>query len=211
MQVKDYLIRQLIIVCLLVNVVWPKAGLLLKVDLPIAIQLLGVALALAALALRQWAYAELKDNWSNKVACPNTLTTTGPYRYVRHPVYVSYLFMAMAAFLATGSITLFLLGVAFFAADKIRAAEEEKLLAEKFDQRWLDHTAKVGRFVPLPIVHFAQGATLLLILLCWIIGAVDETYAILAGKSFTIGPFAQAMDYLSNGHHFSDFFNQYGP
>ncbi|MDP2586354.1 MAG: isoprenylcysteine carboxylmethyltransferase family protein [Candidatus Komeilibacteria bacterium] len=147
--VKNYIIRQLIIVCLIGNAFWPEVPLWLKLDLPMAIKTTGLILALSALALRQWAYSELKENWSHLIACPDKLILSGPYRFVRHPIYSSYLLMAIAGVLATGSVTLLLLGVIFFALDNLRAREEEKILSDKFGDQYRLYALNTGRYFPL--------------------------------------------------------------
>lgn len=50
----------------------------------------GVAIFLAAKALKYWAIATLGPRWTFRVLVPpgSTLTTGGPYRFVRHPNYV---------------------------------------------------------------------------------------------------------------------------
>lgn len=195
---KDYVIRQLIIVCLIGNVIWPNSELWLKIDLPLGIKFAGLLLALAALALRQWSYRELNSNWSPRVSYPDFLVTTGPYRFVRHPIYLSYLFMARAAILATGSITLFLSGLFFFATDKIRANAEEKILAEKFGWEYLVYVSKVGRFIPLKIASFSVGVMVSVVLLGFIVGSIDEIYLMFTGKSFTFIPTATTVSYCLN-------------
>ena len=55
----------------------------------LAISMLVVLLA--ALALRYWVIATLRDRWTTRVIClpGSPLIATGPYRYLRHPNYLA--------------------------------------------------------------------------------------------------------------------------
>jgi protein-S-isoprenylcysteine O-methyltransferase Ste14 len=74
--------------------------------------------------------------------------THGPYRWVRHPFYVTAaLLMASVTVLAsnwliglTSLIVLVLLSV--------RTPKEERMLIERFGERYREYMARTGRFIP---------------------------------------------------------------
>ena len=77
-----------------------------------------------------------------------TLVTHGPYRWVRHPFYVTTaLLMASVTVLAAnwliGAGSLLVLGLL-----AVRTPKEERMLIEKFGQQYRDYTEKTGRFFP---------------------------------------------------------------
>jgi protein-S-isoprenylcysteine O-methyltransferase Ste14 len=92
----------------------------------------------------------LGSNWSDhiKMYQGHTLVTQGVYRFVRHPLYASLIWMFYAsgviyhnygAMLATTFI--------FMPFMHYRAGQEEKLLTERFPE-YNDYVKSVGRFFP---------------------------------------------------------------
>jgi protein-S-isoprenylcysteine O-methyltransferase Ste14 len=65
------------------------------------------------------------------------LITTGPYRVVRHPLYVSVSLLVLpAAGVLLGSWLGALVGIALYCGSRIFAPEEETRLAERFGLEW---------------------------------------------------------------------------
>jgi protein-S-isoprenylcysteine O-methyltransferase Ste14 len=103
---------------------------------------LGVSFAI-------WARLHLGRNWSSRPTAKehHELVTTGPYAYVRHPIYTGLIFMALGTAL-TGSIW----GISvFFAASIIftlRIAKEEKIMLELFPNEYPGYQKRTKRLVP---------------------------------------------------------------
>ena len=77
-----------------------------------------------------------------------TLVTTGPYRWVRHPMYTSIFVWALAYFLMSANwfIGATWLGLGLLA---VRVAEaEEVALTEKFGEAYRVYIRRTGRFLP---------------------------------------------------------------
>ncbi|MGD8402166.1 MAG: isoprenylcysteine carboxylmethyltransferase family protein [Anaerolineales bacterium] len=75
------------------------------------------------------------------------LVQNGPYRYVRHPMYLAVILAALGALLIfrTWAMVLFVplsLGVIF------RARQEEHLLADEFGEKWESYCQEVNGWVP---------------------------------------------------------------
>lgn len=75
------------------------------------------------------------------------LIQSGPYRFVRHPMYLAVILAAFGALLIfrTWAIVLFAplsLGVI------LRAKQEESLLAEEFGEEWDVYKSKVNAWIP---------------------------------------------------------------
>lgn len=80
------------------------------------------------------------------------LVTSGPYRYVRHPVYASFTAIAAGTSLVFRSYLLMGLAVVWVAAVKWWVAAEEELLAspQGFGADYRAYTKRTGRFLPRP-------------------------------------------------------------
>ena len=74
----------------------------LVVHIPI-LQAVGVILLLAGLGLAVWARIHLGPNWGMPMTEKDEpeLVVTGPYRYVRHPIYSGLLLAIVGTALAT--------------------------------------------------------------------------------------------------------------
>jgi protein-S-isoprenylcysteine O-methyltransferase Ste14 len=78
------------------------------------------------------------------------LITSGPYRFVRHPIYTSML----CVLLATGSLLspwwLFLPAVVvFLIGTEIRVRIEDRLLASQFGEQALEYQRRTAAYIPL--------------------------------------------------------------
>jgi protein-S-isoprenylcysteine O-methyltransferase Ste14 len=107
-----------------------------------------------ALALFWWAIAANRRKPLSAVFSPDApahLVQEGPYRYLRHPFYCSYLVTWIAGVVATGQLWL-LATVAVMLAIYIRAAkmEEQKFSASDLAVRYESYRARTGLFLPNP-------------------------------------------------------------
>jgi protein-S-isoprenylcysteine O-methyltransferase Ste14 len=121
-----------------------------RVDLPAWTRLLGLPLALAGVGLFGWMFQHLGLNVTS-TSMPRreaTLVTTGPYRWVRHPMYSAALILALATTLLTASIIVALSGIAVFVLLAARSRIEERRLVEKFGESYRAYQHRTGRFVP---------------------------------------------------------------
>lgn len=101
----------------------------------------GVLLVFAGLVVRAWAAGTLRKQ--------RELATTGPYAYVRHPLYVgSFLMMVGFGMLIHDPISLWVVAgpVAWIYWQAIKS--EEQQIARLFPKRWPEYSASVGRLLP---------------------------------------------------------------
>ena len=75
------------------------------------------------------------------------LQTTGPYRWVRHPVYSGLLVWAFGVALAGGALSQLMLAAAHLLFFNAKAAYEERALAKKFSG-YSDYAKKTPRLFP---------------------------------------------------------------
>ncbi len=85
--------------------------------------------------------------WENT----SSLVTSGVYRYIRHPMYSSLLFLTWGALLKAVSVTTFALAVITSIALAATAKVEEKENVARFGQEYRDYMARTRRFVPFLI------------------------------------------------------------
>ena len=76
------------------------------------------------------------------------LVTTGIYRYIRHPMYSSLLFLAGGALLKSVTISTLFLGAAASLALAATAKSEEAENVARFGQEYRDYMTRTRRFIP---------------------------------------------------------------
>jgi protein-S-isoprenylcysteine O-methyltransferase Ste14 len=113
-----------------------------------------VSMILAPLAaLLGWAGAtNLGKQWRFEAALSedHELVQTGPYRYVRHPIYASMLLLLLAAGAAATWWPMFVAGVVMFLiGTEIRTRLEDRLLADRFGEQFAAYRAKVSAYIPM--------------------------------------------------------------
>jgi protein-S-isoprenylcysteine O-methyltransferase Ste14 len=114
-------------------------------------QLLALLIFGAGLWLRYRAVVRLAEFFTTHVAIQHQhlLIVDGPYRYVRHPAYTGLLLALFAAGLAMGDIfALLLLLLTSFWALAARIAIEEKMLLDKFGNRYVDYCNSTWKLLP---------------------------------------------------------------
>lgn len=97
-----------------------------------------------------WARFHLGKNWSGEVTIreDHTLIRTGPYRFVRHPIYTGMLLALAGTALAIGKYRA-LLGFAIFTVGIVlKARREESMLAQEFGPAFEEHKKKTGFLFP---------------------------------------------------------------
>jgi protein-S-isoprenylcysteine O-methyltransferase Ste14 len=111
----------------------------------------GSLLAVAGAALVLRSRAELGPAWSfvPKADQGTGIVTTGPYRLVRHPIYLAFILLAMGEALAFASWLA--LGIVLFGIVPTfawRARAEEKLLGRTFGERYAAYRRRTRMIVP---------------------------------------------------------------
>jgi len=120
-------------------------------DLPDAVRWLGLALVVAGPAFSFWSAATLGAHFDLDVEVHggHEIIDRGPYRIVRHPVYLGIAIHFIGACLATGNILL-VVGTLLvtFPALYLRAAAEESLLRESLGPAYDAYARRVPMLVP---------------------------------------------------------------
>jgi protein-S-isoprenylcysteine O-methyltransferase Ste14 len=118
--------------------------------IPAWIRWMGLAMAGLGGMLLVWTFRNLDKNLTDTVVTrkQHTLVTTGPYRWIRHPFYASYLLGFVGCSVAAANWLFLLLGTIGFGFMLARIRIEEQKLVERFGDAYRRYMARTGRFVP---------------------------------------------------------------
>jgi protein-S-isoprenylcysteine O-methyltransferase Ste14 len=112
----------------------------------------GWVLTALGMLFSMWARVSLGRNWSGRVALKHgqELVSTGPYAFVRHPIYTGLLMALTGTALYDGRWRA-LLGLAFFAIGFwLKARSEENLLEREFGEEYRTYRAQTPMLIPSP-------------------------------------------------------------
>jgi protein-S-isoprenylcysteine O-methyltransferase Ste14 len=110
----------------------------------------GILLAFAGVFVAIWARRHIGQYWSSKITLKvgHKLIQSGPYAYVRHPIYSGLALATLGTVLAIdewrGVVTLLLLVVAHWR----KAKREEAMLAQEFGNEFEQYRRHTGFLIP---------------------------------------------------------------
>ena len=111
---------------------------------------IGFALLCAGIAVAVWARVELGRNWSGSVTVKegHELIRSGPYAYVRHPIYTGLIAALLGTAITVGTVRA-LLGVAFIVvAFLLKLRTEERFMRDTFPAEYPRYSAEVPALIP---------------------------------------------------------------
>jgi protein-S-isoprenylcysteine O-methyltransferase Ste14 len=130
--------------------VWPQLGLYTSAWWGLLVQIGGLAMLVGALTLHGWARMHLGQFYaerSSDIQQGQYVVNTGPYAYVRHPIYTSYFMLASGLLLSNPALTTLLLASYAFVDFSLAPRREEKLLVKNVPG-YADYMARTPRFFP---------------------------------------------------------------
>jgi protein-S-isoprenylcysteine O-methyltransferase Ste14 len=110
----------------------------------------GIAMTAAGYTGTLWCYTAMGDTWRIGIDRreKNTLITRGPYRLVRHPIYLfQILMLAGALLLLPGILSLLVLAVHLICV-AAKVSDEESHLLNVHCQQYRDYMTQTGRLFP---------------------------------------------------------------
>lgn len=124
-----------------------KSDLLVPIDV---LKPLGFALFVLGMMLFTFAVITLKEAFLGNIEpVTETLVTTGPYKYVRHPVYLGMVISVLGLALGMKSLWgLICVIVIFVPLGIYRAKLEEMALVEAFGNQWDDYVRQTYFMFP---------------------------------------------------------------
>ncbi len=117
-------------------------------EIPVYLRFTGVGIYILVLVLVWSSERTLGRNWSPllQIRKEHTLVMTGPYKYIRHPIYASLYLLSIAQFLISSNW--FLGVISIFAVEvfyRFRVEKEELQLIEHFGKKYKDYMKTTGR------------------------------------------------------------------
>lgn len=122
-----------------------------SLPLPAWLRWLGAAIALSGFGLLQWAQNTLGENWSDRahLGAGHQLVVSGPYKYVRHPIYASFLLVLGSIFLVSANWFIGGTWIMMMALDiRSRIEIEERLMIARYGEEYLQYMSRTGRIFP---------------------------------------------------------------
>jgi protein-S-isoprenylcysteine O-methyltransferase Ste14 len=113
----------------------------------------GAIICVLGLFVTLWARRTLAGNWSGEVTFKrgHELIKTGPYRFVRHPIYTGLLVMFLGTAVDVGLLRcwvgLLVVGISFW----IKLKQEEMLMLRHFPDTYPAYKKQVKALVPFVI------------------------------------------------------------
>lgn len=132
----------------LINPVWLRWA---HLSFPPWLRWTGVGMAILGFALLQWAQFTLANSWSDtpRMMKGQTLITSGPYRFIRHPIYSAFLLILGSTLFISSN---WLIGLCFAGMTIIeiisRIAFEGTIMLEYFGDQYRQYMKGTGRLFP---------------------------------------------------------------
>lgn len=118
---------------------------------PLWLRWLGVILLTSGIGLLWAAHYNLGKSFHSLIVSKDehVLVETGPYRYIRHPIYLAYIVNYVGGGLLTSNWVLTFIPVTMsLLLALLRMSKEEQVLIDLFGQRYLDYMERTGRLLP---------------------------------------------------------------
>jgi len=114
---------------------------------------LGVAMTFGGLCFSGWARVHLGKYWSGTVALKegHRLITSGPYAFVRHPIYTGLLTAVLGTAIAVGTKEAMTGFFVMIPAYIWKWRREEKLMRQEFGQEYADYAARTKAIIPFVV------------------------------------------------------------
>jgi protein-S-isoprenylcysteine O-methyltransferase Ste14 len=110
----------------------------------------GFIATLIGIAAALWARVHLGQYWSDKVILKvdHRLIRSGPYAYVRHPIYSGVLLGVFGTALVLGQLRGAVAFALLLTNYVIKAKREDQLLAAHFAEEFCEHSRRAGFLLP---------------------------------------------------------------
>jgi len=98
-----------------------------------------------------WVHLTLGHNWSPflEISKGHVLVTGGPYRWVRHPLYLAFYVMAVGQWLLTANWVVGFSGVLLWSIFYLaRVGHEEEMMLDFFGEEYKKYMERTGRLLP---------------------------------------------------------------
>ena len=109
----------------------------------------GTLVIATGAALVVWALVHFRSwRFRAKLDLTHQLATEGPFRFLRHPIYMGLNLLALGSALWVPTVAVWAAVLLMAIGGDLRARAEEKLLEQVFGSRYREYQAQTRRFVP---------------------------------------------------------------
>ncbi|MCL5029963.1 MAG: isoprenylcysteine carboxylmethyltransferase family protein [Bacteroidetes bacterium] len=148
LQTLPLILSTLTLVVLIISIF--QVGTFSYKNFPDNIRIIGLAIYVFFSWLQIWSYKSLGESYSQEILIfkNHKLIMKGPFKFIRHPQYLSQILADAGGAIATLSyilIPLIIIEIPFLI---LRARLEEKLLEKNFKEMFLSYKKKTGFMIP---------------------------------------------------------------
>jgi protein-S-isoprenylcysteine O-methyltransferase len=114
-----------------------------------AMSVIAIMVCVAGMAYFVWARQHLGRNWSQTVSAKegHELISSGPYRYIRHPMYTGGLVACFGSAIVCGGAWIFLL-VILSGIFLWRVGAEDRLMEQQFPDEYPNYKRRTNALIP---------------------------------------------------------------
>ena len=127
----------------------------LSIPLPDWFRLIMVVADILSITFAVWGYRTLGKNWSHALEpskfrqkAEDALVTTGPYRYVRNPIYLGSFSLMVAQALVAANWLVLLPALPIIMVIYMQISGEEAMLIERFGDEYREYMKRTPRLIP---------------------------------------------------------------
>jgi protein-S-isoprenylcysteine O-methyltransferase Ste14 len=127
----------------------PGEYLLLKPTLYLTMQIAGFIILLAGVILRLISLAVLKNSFSVSISATSdsSLVVTGPYKYIRHPLYLATIIISVSGSVVFSSLFTWIFVLLTITGIVIRIRKEEAFLNDRY-REYADYQRRTWKLIP---------------------------------------------------------------
>ena len=146
-----FLVAQLWVIGSFIYIFYPSAMAWTRFPIPAWIRWSGVIITVVGMALEFSTQLNLGKNYSTTlhISEGQSLVTSGPYRYVRHPMYTALIMVGVGIGILSTSWYFLIPFIATGIVVAFRIRREEEAMIEKFGDEYIQYAQVTGRFFPL--------------------------------------------------------------
>lgn len=127
-------------------------ALLFRIGSLFGTNVISISVQILAVGLMIWARVTFGGRSFHAAGNPTEgeLVTSGPYQYIRHPIYASALYIIWAGVLSHVSLEAVVLGILGVVGAGMRIAVEERFLREQYPE-YAEYANRTKRVVPFVV------------------------------------------------------------
>ncbi|MBV7276626.1 isoprenylcysteine carboxylmethyltransferase family protein [Clostridium sp. PL3] len=115
-----------------------------------SVESIGIIILILSLLFAIWARLVLGMNWSGAIqkVAGQRLVCSGPYKYIRNPIYTGVVFGFLGNFIVFGTIASLIGFVLILFVYVLKISKEQKFLVEEFGDEYKAYIARSWALIP---------------------------------------------------------------